>query len=379
MTLLLFLGIIFAITSAFAIITKKTSIHWIFIPLIIGMAISSTETSKLMLKNEIFTFIAKFGMLLLLFLIGLEINFKIIKKHKNFIIKSTFFIIFFEALLGSIFIYLIFHYSIFISLIVSLSFATVGEVILIPILEKFKITKTRLSQALIGIGVFDDIIEILILIVVGIFIGTQSYSTKTILLMSASLAIIFLIFKITPKIKQIKNPQILLVSSISALILFSAIGELFAISALSSILAGMLINTLLKEKDKENLIKQIKNISYGFFAPIFFLWIGMSINLNYLISSPLLILAITLISALAKIVSAKIVSKKTLNKKESLLLGIGLSARFSTSIIIIKMLLENNIIDNQLYSIIIASSIIFTIAIPFIFSKLITKWKIKKA
>jgi Kef-type K+ transport system membrane component KefB len=59
------------------------------------------------------------------------------------------------------------------------------------------------------------------------------------------------------------------------------------------------------------------------------------------------------------------------------LLGIGLSVRFSTSIIIIKILFESNLIGSELYSIIIASSIVFNFIIPILFSNLIAKWKNK--
>jgi Kef-type K+ transport system membrane component KefB len=64
--------------------------------------------------------------------------------------------------------------------------------------------------------------------------------------------------------------------------------------------------------------------------------------------------------------------------RNSLLLGLGLSIRFSTGIIIIKFLFNNNIINSQLYSVIITSSIIFTFIVPILFSAFIPKTKNKK-
>ena len=51
---------------------------------------------------------------------------------------------------------------------------------------------------------------------------------------------------------------------------------------------------------------------------------------------------------------------------------------FSTSLIIIKLLLDGGLIRNDLYSIIVASSIIFKFLVPVLFSNLLVKWKVAK-
>jgi len=49
--------------------------------------------------------------------------------------------------------------------------------------------------------------------------------------------------------------------------------------------------------------------------------------------------------------------------------------RFSTSLIIVKILLDNGIINAGLYSVIVASSIVFSFVIPLLFSNLLAKWR----
>ncbi len=61
---------------------------------------------------------------------------------------------------------------------------------------------------------------------------------------------------------------------------------------------------------------------------------------------------------------------------DTILLGIGLSVRFSTSIVIVKILFENELIRSDLYSIIIASSIVFKFIVPVLFANLLVKWKV---
>jgi len=80
----------------------------------------------------------------------------------------------------------------------------------------------------------------------------------------------------------------------------------------------------------------------------------------------------------AKILGTLIIGKKEFGIKKTILLGIGLSVRFSTSIIIIKILFENGLINIGLYSVIVASSIVFKFIVPVLFSNLLVRWKIAK-
>ena len=114
---------------------------------------------------------------------------------------------------------------------------------------------------------------------------------------------------------------------------------------------------------------------YGFFAPIFFIWIGISIDINYILAFPLLVILVVAISSGAKLLGSYITGRKELGTKQSLLLGVGLSVRFSTGIIILKILLDNNVIGVELYSVLIASSIVFQFLVPILFSNFLVKWR----
>jgi Kef-type K+ transport system membrane component KefB len=87
---------------------------------------------------------------------------------------------------------------------------------------------------------------------------------------------------------------------------------------------------------------------------------------------------VVLVSNSAKIISSYIFGRKELGTKQSILLGIGLSVRFSTSIVIIKILFDSGLIDVALYSVLIASSIVFKFIIPVMFSNLLVKWGVSK-
>ncbi|MFQ5531778.1 MAG: cation:proton antiporter, partial [Candidatus Nanoarchaeia archaeon] len=359
-------------------------VPWIFSALLVGAMMAIYNPFKAIVVSPTFDFLAQLGMYFLLFIIGFEIDLRKLKKCKKFIFKATFFIIFLEAILGTLLVHFLFDISWFISFLVALSFATVGEAILIPILDEFKIINTKLGQSIIGIGTLDNIIEILLLIVIGVLIGTQTNSTINIVVTLISLAVLFILTlglrKLKPQGDKFKftKIEVLFLLIIFVLFIFIGIGKLAHAAPIAALLAGIGLNTFIPDSRINKNKSSIKTLSYGFFAPIFFLWIGASIDFNYLISFPLIILAVVLVSKSAKLIGSYIVGKKELGTKQSILLGIGLSVRFSTSIIIIKILFDNGLIGSDLYSVIVASSIIFKFIVPILFSNLLVRWKMIK-
>jgi len=387
MNLALFLGGIFLFTFFFGILLEKIRLPGIFAALILGLGAAFYNPFEVLTSSEIFQFLAWLGMYFLLFLIGFELDLKKIKKLGKFIIRSTFFIIFFEAIFGSLLIHFVFGYSWFISILVALSFATVGEAILIPILDEFKLTKTKLGQSILGIGILDDIIEVLIIVLailtVPILIGEGVEKIPNIGELWVILFSLFVLFIFTLAIiklkKRVSKMKLKGIEAISLLILaifflFIGIGKFAEAAAIGALLAGIAVKNFLPKERIAGVESQIKTLTYSFFGPIFFFWVGVGTNINYLISAPLLILLVIVVVNGAKISASYLVGHKELGTKPSILMGIALGVRFSTSIVIIKFLFEKTLIGMELYSVLIATTIAFTFIIPLLLSYLIPKW-----
>lgn len=363
---------------------EKIKVPWIFSALIFGAILSVYNPAREVTDSVTFSFIAQLGMYFLLFIIGFEIDIKEFRRASGFFVKGMLFIILFESIIGTIFIHYVFNYSWIVSFIVATSFSTVGEAILIPILDEFKLVNTKLGQAIIGIGTLDDIVEILILILAILTVGANNdiHVHSSVILISIFILFILAFFLMRFKDKNqtfiYLKIEVLFLFFIFILFLFVGIGEYSNATAIAALLAGISLKAFIPEGKSVQLKSTIKTICYGFFAPIFFIWVGVSLNLHYLLGFPLLVLLVVLISAGAKIVASIIFARKDMGIKNSIMLGVGLSVRFSTSIIISKLMLENNLIGHDLYSIIIASSIIFTLIIPFIFSVIVNKWNTQK-
>ena len=333
MNLFLFLAVGLFLTFLTGRFLEKIKVPGVFSALILGLLLAVSGRLTTEISQPLFASLSDWGMYFLLFIIGLEINLGKLKKLGAFIVKSTLMIILFEACLGSLLIHFFFHYSWFISLTAALSFATVGEAILIPILDEFKVINSDLGQTIIGIGTLDDIFEIAALIMVTVLINVKADSWLNFISLQSQLA---------------------------------PIGVL---------LAGIILRQFFPADLLQRIITAVKIIAYRCFVPIFFLRVGARMDVHYLFSYPLLVLLVVAVSNAAKIFASWLMGRKKLGLKKSILLGIGLSVRFSTSLIVIKILFENGLIGVDLYSVVVASSIVFAFIVPVLFSKLLVRWK----
>src|SRR6056297_2352501 len=231
MNIFFFLSLVFLFTFIIGRLIEKIRIPWLFASLILGGILAAYNPFSAITSSETFEFLAQLGMYFLLFIIGFEINLKGIKGKGKFIVKSAFFIIFLEAILGSFLIHFLFGYDWLISGMVALSFATVGEAILVPILDEFNMVNTDLGQSIIGIGTLDDVIEIFTLIIVIILVGTQQQSGFDIITIVASLLLLFILTVILTKLKEentkfhFSHIETLFLFTLFVLCLFLGIGE----------------------------------------------------------------------------------------------------------------------------------------------------------
>ena len=150
-----------------------------------------------------------------------------------------------EAFLGTLLVHFVFGYNWFLSFVVALSFATVGEAILVPILDEFEIVNTKLGQSIIGIGILDDAIEVFVLILVMLLIGRYTSISKSgIATVLISFFVLFCFLFLLTKIKKegkkfgFINIETLFLFLLFVLFLFLGIAEYAHATAIAALLSG---------------------------------------------------------------------------------------------------------------------------------------------
>jgi len=389
MNIFIFLGIVFLITFVLGHVLEKIRIPWIFSTLLLGVALSLHNPFTSITQSAPFALMSQIGLYLLLFIIGFELNIPKLIKSGKFIITATFTIEISEMIFIGTLLHFLFSLSWPIAFILALSFATIGEAILLPMLEEFKMVKTKLGQMILGIATFDDVFEIFVLLgiifLAPYFINSTSPQTTDPLLIPSLLMfaglLIFILFtvkKLKKEVSLMKVPDIAAVLPLVFAVFFIFVGidgsEGIHLAVLGALFAGMITKALLPTHYIEEVEPQIKTITYGLFAPIFFLQIGLETNAEYLFSNFWIIILIVVVAKTVKILSSYLIGKKELGSRKSIFMGVALGVRFSTSIVFLKLLLDSHIITNNIYSIMIGTSILFKFIVPLVLAALVKKW-----
>lgn len=373
LSIFIIITVIFLVNFVLGHFLEKLHIPWIFSSILLGLFVALIPSLRSIASDNILMFLANLGMYFLLFVIGFEIDLDDFKKKTWFIVRGTFVIVLLEGLLGSILLHFVFGQSWFISMVLALSFATVGETVLLPILDEFKLVKTKLGELLIGIGTLDDIIEISLLVLIAAVLGIRSSSFEAMKVIGSLIALFVLTVSLIVVRKRgimfkFFDVESMFLFVMGCLFLFLAVGEAAFAAPLGALLAGIVVKNFIPKNRIKLVEKEVRAVCYGLFAPLFFFFVGASLDFTYVLAAPLLVFAVIIVSSLAKLLGSFLIGHKELGFKQSLLLGVGLSVRFSTSIVIVKILLDRGFIGNELYSVIVASSMVFILIIPILFA-----------
>ena len=315
-------------TNIFGYLIEKIRIPRIYAALFLGLLLSTNGTVEAITKEPLIYFLTQVGMFSLLFLLGFNLNLTQIKNQSRLIIRVTFWMIFCEVIVGTLLLHFIFSVTWFLSGFISLSFATVGEEALLPILQEFKLTATRLGQTILGVSVLDDVVEIASFVILIIYVnGTNGFSTNQLF------------------------------------------GELLPFIA---IISGVLVNKLKPKTWKLDRIITI--LAFAVFGPIFFFYAGVEANLGVFLDRFVLIILITLAIKVTKLCSVYFASHRELGFKKSIVMAVSLSIKFSTSIIILLILLQKNLISEELFSVLIGVKVMFKFIVPILLAFLLKKW-----
>jgi Ca2+-transporting ATPase len=123
------------------------------------------------------------------------------------------------------------------------------------------------------------------------------------------------------------------------------------------------------------LMESIRTFSYNFWGILFFLWIGLSVETGAILEYPLLVTGLFVAAVAGKLGGILLpVPMGRLRFKEALLIGIGLNARPTTEIIVAKLLLDARLIDEKIFTALVAVSSLSTIMIPLLFASLAKFW-----
>ena len=315
--------------------------------------------------NDVFKNLAKIGFFYLMFLAGLEIDIQRFLEYKDRFLKKA--MLYFGCLYGISFsLYFIMGLSAV--YIVAIPIVSLGMIM--ALINQHGRRHKWLELSLI-IGVIGEIISIGALVIFDGMIthGFGWHFVKSLMILALVFLSSYVLFRLVkilfwwyPQLKNIIMPnhdtmhQSLRFSMALFFVLIATMQWLEIDMVLGAFIAGIYISNFFTHK--RELPHQLSTFGFGFLVPLFFIFVGTTLDINLVFSSHILMHALWIMIAmvLARMISSFIAYYSYLGFKSTILFSLGDSMPLTFLVAIATIAVKNGAIDaNEYASFIVAA------------------------
>ncbi len=383
---LLILAIILLSTKFFGLVSEKVHMPQVVGALLAGVILGPSILGVLT-ENHFIVQTAEIGVILLMFLAGLDTDLEEVKKTgiASVIIAIIEIVV---ALAGGTIVYYLFYKdssnadplfmlkAVFMGVIITSTSVTIA----IEALREMGKLKGKMGTTILGAAIIDDIVGIIILtVIMSSTDATVKPSSVLIKILMFFVFIIILYVVIHQQRHIIEKQDGKRRSSIYSLafcLILSYIAErFFGIADLTgAYFAGIILCNI---GVKEYIAKKVNILSYLIFSPIFFASIGIKTNIKGITVSIIVFAIVLLIVAiLTKIMGCFIGAKLCkFNNFTALAIGTGMIARGEVSLIVAQKGAKAGLLDEKLFPAIVIVVILTTLLTPILLKLLLSSKK----
>ncbi len=260
------------------------------------------------------------------------------------------------------------------ALFLGLTLAATSVSISAQTLMELNVLRSRVGLALLGAAVFDDILVILVLSIAFVLVGDTAGGlggviltiVKMVAYIGAASAIGFWLLPwLAQKINRLPISKGMLAFVLVICLLFSYAAEI--IGGMAAITGAFLAGLFLgRTPFREEIEEGISAMAYAFFVPIFFVNIGLEVDLGAISGNAWWFAAVfTIIAIISKIGGSGLGAKMAgFTNRESLQVGIGMVSRGEVGLIVASFALVEGLISPEYFSIAVFMVIIATLVTP---------------
>lgn len=326
---------------------------------------------------------AEMGVLLLLFLAGLELHFGELRQNLQVATLAGFLGVLFPVLMGwgsGVLLGLSEDAALFLGLTLGATSVSISAQTLIEL----RALRSRVGLSLLGAAVFDDILIILFLsLFLGIQGGGETAAGIWMIVLRMALFLVLSVLLglwglpwIIRQTARLPISQGLLTVSLIVMFTYGIAAEfLGGMAAITgAFLAGLMLGRC---PEKELIASGAHALAYGLFVPVFFVNIGLSINLReFRLDALLLTVVIILVAVTGKWLGAGLGARAGgLNKVEAYQLGAGMISRGEVGLIVADVGIHSGLLDGQAFSAIVMTVLVTTLITPPILRALFARKK----
>lgn len=370
MEFFLSLLIIFGAVAFIPLFSKGIRLPVIVIELILGIILGVSVFNIIPHENSTIEFFSSFGLVYLMFLGGLEINLKSVQKY----FPKTIFIALSSVILPFLAGYFLGEMAQVEPLLLGTIFCTTSLGLVLPFSKEINYKHSFLQILLTSVVIVDVISIFLLAFTMALLDGSltikfaYSFLTILILFLLPLLGKTKIMQRVVAWLEDKSHFELEVRISFALIFLLTAVTEELGFhSIIGAFIAGLLISEI-TANSTPILKRKLEGFGYGFFIPLFFIFVGSKVDIPSLFSNVqniLLMLATIFFALASKIFAVSIVSKlQGFTNRESLAMGFSHCARLSLLIAASEIAKRAGYIDSNIFSIFVVLAIVSAIFGP---------------
>lgn len=387
-----FLSLVVVVLAAFFTPIIVNRLRITFLPIVVaeilmGIIIGHSFLN-LVERDSILNILSTLGFIFLMFLSGLEIDFKAFKRDKSSTKKEekakkqepghlqlAVVVFMFIMIISIVFAYMFKWFGLIDDvLLMVIIISTISLGVVVPTLKEMNIMRTTIGQFILLVAVLADLVTMILLTAY----GTLHASGNTSLWLIGSLVVFTIVFyflggffKKAQFLQKLMDgtTQIGIRAVFALILLLVALAEgVGAENILGAFLAGVVVSLLNPDED---MVEKLDSFGYGFFIPIFFIMVGVDLNIPELIKEPalLLIIPFLILSFLISKLIPVFYIRRWFDMKTTISSAFLLTSTLSLVIASAKIAEQLGTISPEISGILILSAVITCVFVPIIFKK----------
>ena len=370
--ILLYVVFVLGVSTVLNLLLKHAKISPIIGYIFTGIILSYLFNLHKLAHSQGLEHISEFGIVFLMFTIGLEISLSKMKTMKMLIFGNGIA----QVSLTAIVVFGIAHYVFAIdyrpSLMIALAFSLSSTAVVLTYLKQSKEIYTSYGQRATGILIFQDIAVIPIMILIGFLSSEGHESISTILLHTFESAFVVLLvmftlgkkiiewllhFSATSELDELFMASVLFIVTATSLLAYF-MGFTYSLGAF---IAGMIIAETKYHYKVEADIAPFKDILLG----TFFVVVGMKIDALMFVDNIVLILSIFTMVFVLKTLITLVVISITYKPLTGLKTGLAIAQVGEFSFVIFALASAGNLLDQELASLLVLVVVFSMMVTPF--------------
>ena len=327
--------------------------------------------------------LGELGVLLLMFIAGLELHLDELTRNTKVSALAGFLGVLTPLAMGAG-IGLLFGFDLRSAFFLGLMLGATSVSISAQTLMELKVLRTRVGLGLLGAAVFDDVLIILLLSISLAVVSGGTSATgilfillRMVIFLTASVAFgLYVLPRLVRIVSRLPISQGVLSLAVVILLFYGVaaevVGGMAAITG--SFLAGLMFA---RAAEKERLMAGVSSLAYGLFVPIFFVSIGLAVNVRDLEAEALLLTgAIIVVAIVSKLFGSGLGARWAgFSWRESWQLGAGMVSRGEVGLIVANVGIGAGLVTESQFSAVVGMVLVSTLVTPPMLRALFTEPK----